>query len=52
VDVQIVAAPATAYETVFKLSLLISGATVVFLLGLLVWRQWQGGRARGIKEGR
>ena len=45
VDVQIVAAPATtAYETVFKLSLLISGATAVFLLGLLVWRKWKGER--------
>ena len=32
VDVRIVAAPATAYETVFKLSLLISGATAVFLV--------------------
>lgn len=38
VDVRIVAAPATAYETVFKLSLLISGATAVFLLGLLIAR--------------
>jgi hypothetical protein len=39
VDVQIVPAPAAAYETVFKLSLLISAATAVFLVGLLVWRK-------------
>jgi hypothetical protein len=38
-DVRIVAAPATAYETVFKLSLLLSGATVLFLLGLLITRR-------------
>jgi hypothetical protein len=39
VDVQIAAAPATtAYETVFKFSLLLSAATVVFLLGLLLAR--------------
>ena len=42
VDVRIVAAPATAYETVCKLSLLISGATAVFLLGLLIWRKRKG----------
>jgi len=47
VDVQIVAAPATAYETVFKLSLLVSGATVIFLLGLLLWRKLKGDAARG-----
>ena len=45
VDVRIAAAPATAYETVFKLSLLISGATAVFLLGLLIWRKLKGGRS-------
>ena len=52
VDVQIVAAPATAYETVFKLSLLVSGATVVFLVGLLLWRKWKGElRARAERRG-
>ena len=41
-DVRIVASPATAYETVFKLSLLVSAATAVFLIGLLIWRNWKG----------
>ena len=45
VDVRIVAAPATAYEAVFKLSLLISAATAVFLIGLLIWRKWKGDRS-------
>lgn len=39
VDVRIVAAPAAAYETVFKFSLLISGAAAVFLIGLLIARR-------------
>jgi hypothetical protein len=42
VDVQIIPAPATAYETVFKLSLLVSAATAVFLLGLLISRKCKG----------
>jgi hypothetical protein len=46
-DLRLIAAPATAYETVFKLSLLLSGATAVFLLGLLVWRTRQRDRAHG-----
>jgi hypothetical protein len=40
VDVQITAAPATAYETVFKLSLVVSAATAMVLIGLLVWRRF------------
>ena len=48
VEVQIAAAPATAaYETVFKLSLLVSAATAVFLVGLLLWRKRKGEGARG-----
>jgi hypothetical protein len=48
VDVQIVPAPATtAYETVFKLSLLLSAATAVVLIGLLIRRKCKGDCAHG-----
>jgi len=39
VDVRIVAAPATAYETVFKLSLVVSCATAAVLAVILVSRK-------------